>query len=98
MANGIFEQIQALATDEGILGLLVVVEGYIVVRLYKDKERLEDEKNALQEKRLEDLLQIITNQTELRVKYSAAIENTQSLVEKMSVWVEKILHCLKLQK
>lgn len=66
MINFIQTALKRLASDEGLLGLLAVIQGYINFSLFKIVMEL-------QEKRLQDNIKVTTKMLETRAKVTTAL-------------------------
>lgn len=67
--------------SQGILGVVVLVLGIVVIRLYSKTERLEREKGELQEARRLDAVESRTEVTSLLPGISQSLENISDKIE-----------------
>lgn len=66
---------------QGILGVVVLVLGIVVIRLYAKTERLEKEKGDLQEARRLDAVESRTEVTSLLPGISQSLQNISDKIE-----------------
>lgn len=66
---------------QGILGVIVLVLGIVVIRLYGKTEKLEKEKGDLQEARRLDAVESRTEVTSLLPGISQSLENISDKIE-----------------
>lgn len=67
--------------SQGILGVVVLVLGIVVIRLYSKTEKLEREKGELQEARRLDAVESRTEVTSLLPGISQSLENISDKIE-----------------
>lgn len=66
---------------QGVLGVIVLVLSVVITRLYNKVERIEKEKDALQEARRLDALQVRTEVTSILPGISQSLQNISDKIE-----------------
>lgn len=66
---------------QGVLGVVVLVEGIVILKLYAKTERLEKEKSDLQEARRLDAVETRTDVTSILPGISQALTNISDKIE-----------------
>lgn len=75
------EGITSYLLTQGILGVICIVLGVVVIKLYNKTERLEKEKSDLQEARRLDAVETRTDVTALMPGISQALQNISDKIE-----------------
>jgi hypothetical protein len=73
--------VTAYLLTQGILGVVALVEGIVVLRLYNKTERLEKEKSDLQEARRLDAVETRTDVTSILPGISQSLQNISDKIE-----------------
>lgn len=75
------ENVPSFLLGQGILGVAVLVEGIVIMRLYNKTERLEKEKSDIQELRRLDAVETRNDVTSVLPGISQSLQNISDKIE-----------------
>lgn len=75
------ENVPSFLLSQGVLGLSVLVEGFVIIRLYNKTERLEKENSDIRELRRLDAVETRNDVTSVLPGISQSLQNISDKIE-----------------